>query len=326
MTLIDRRGLLLGTAGGLIAAPAIVRGQSYPSRPLRILVGFSAGGSADATARIVAAEMSSVLGQQVVVENRTGATGNLATQAVLQATPDGHTLKFAQIHLATNPHLQAVGYDPRRDLQMISQLVSVPVLLLARADSELRSLEDVVRVAKARPGELNFGGVVGTSSHLAVELLAREAGFTYTFIPYRGGANAVQGLVGREVDLVFDLMSPVIVSNIAAGTLRAIAVMQDEPIAQLPSAVPAGRQGFAPATFFRSWQGLAVRAGTPAPIVASIFEAAARAVRTEAVATRLTQLGNEPHLSGSPAEFQAYYLEELDRMGELIRRLGLTRT
>lgn len=315
-------------AGGfaLAALPVMASAASaqpaYPTRPVRFVTGFPAGGSADAVARLVGAEMSKALGQQFVVENKAGASGNIATQSVIGSPADGHTIYLAQIVLATNPATMDVGYDPQKDLAMITQIVSIPVIMLTNPKSGLKTVEDVIAAGKARNGELKFGGVYGTSSHLGPELFARDRGFTFKMVPYRGGALAVQALMSGEVDVVFDLMSGTLKSLIDSGTLLGLAVMQNSRVKGLESIPAAGSAGVTPAGFFRSWMGVCVKAGTPAPIVDKLYGAVTAAVAKPDLREKLEQLGSEVVTSPSPAAFQQFYGEEIARFGELIKAIG----
>lgn len=318
----SRRNLIAtGVVAALLPGAAIAQ-PTYPSRPVRFVVGFPAGGAADAAARILGAELSKTLRQQFVVENKAGASGNIATQSVLGSAPDGYTVYLAQIILATNPFTMEVGYNPAKDLTMVTQMTSVPVVVLVNPKSGMTSLKDVAAAAKARDGQLKFGGVYGTSSHLGPELFARDQGFKFKLVPYRGGAQAVQALMAEEVEVVFDLMSGTLKSLIGAGTLRGIAVMQAERVKGLETVPAAGAEGVGPGGFFRSWMGVCVRAGTPAPIVEKLHAATVAALAKPDVRERLEQLGGEIVTSPTPADFQRFYLAEIDRFGELIKSIG----
>ncbi|MBX9907494.1 MAG: tripartite tricarboxylate transporter substrate binding protein [Beijerinckiaceae bacterium] len=323
-TPITRRSLLAGAAAGSAAliSPGAGLAQAYPTRPVRFVIGFPAGGVSDAISRLLGAELSKSLGQQFVVESKPGASGNIATQAVLGAPADGHTIYLAQINLATNPFVMDVGYDPAKALTMVSQIVSIPVVMLTNPKSGLKSVQDVVAAGKARNGELKFGGVLGTSSHLGPELFARDQGFTFKFVPYRGGALAVQALMSEEVDVVCDLMSGTLKGLVEAGQVHGVAILQDAAVKGLEKIPPAGASGVSPAGFFRSWMGVAVRAGTPAPIVARLHEAVVAAVGRPDLREKLEQLGNEVVTSPDPAAFQSYYTAETARLGELIKAIG----
>ncbi len=205
MTRITRRGALaLGAAG--LTPPRVAVAQGWaPERPLRLIVGFAPGGSADLVARLAATEMGKALRQNVVVENRAGASGNLATQALTQAPADGLTLGFAGLQLVTNPGLiPQLGYDPVRDLQMVGQLTALPVVVMASVRSGIRTLPDAIDRAKTQGVTLGTAGV-GTSSHLGAELLFRSGGGRFEAVQYRGGAPAFQALLSGDVDIMFDI-------------------------------------------------------------------------------------------------------------------------
>ena len=310
----------------LCVVQANAQADKYPDRPLKLVVGFAPGGAADTVARVIADELGKQLGKPIVVDNRTGASGNIASQAAIAAPADGLTLMFAGIQLATNPAIMVVGYDPLKDVQMIAQFNSVPVVMVVRADSPLRTIPDVVaamRKTEAKGGLTFASGGIGTSSHLAAELLARVNGVPYVHVPFRGGALATQALLGGEVNVMFDLMSGSLKSMVDAGKVRLVAVMQGSRVATLPDVPAAAEQGLKPEGFIRTWQGLAVRSGTPPEIVARLHSALTAAVRSPAVADKFRQLGMETTLSASPAEAQRFYLGELERWTSLIKAAGI---
>ncbi len=298
--------------------------QAFPDKPLTLYVGFSAGGAADTVARVLAEEMGKTLGQRVVVENRVGASGNLATMAVLSAPADGNSLLFAAIHLATNPALIGVRYEPLADLQMVSQVTSVPVLMFTAASSPYKTPADVVAAARKTPGGLKVGsGGIGTSSHLAAELFARGEGIPYLHVPYKGGPPANQALLGGEIDLMFDLMSGALSGFIDAGRVRPLAVMQETRITALPGVKSARELGMPASTTIRSWQGIAVRSGTAAPVLEKLHAAVVAAAQTPAVRARVAQLGSELVTSKAPADFQQHYAAELQRWAALVKAANI---
>ncbi|MFY8106296.1 MAG: Bug family tripartite tricarboxylate transporter substrate binding protein [Elstera sp.] len=306
-----------------LALPAAAQSE-YPNRPIRFLVGFPAGGASDFIARIVAGEMSKSLGQQVVIENKPGASGNIATQAMLSAPADGYTLVFAAIHFATNPAMMAVGYEPLKDLTLVSQISSVPVLMLTSPKTGYTTVGDVIKAAKAKKDGVPVGsGGLGTSSHLALELLARNSNFPFTHVPYRGGGPAMQALMAGEVDVTFDLMSGALRSNIEGKTIVPIAVMQDKRVPSLPSIPSIGEQGIGPESFIRSWQGVAVKTGTAPAVVAKLHKAVVDAVAVPEAKAKIEQLGADPITSATPQDFQRHYETELARWGDLIRKAGI---
>ncbi|MEO3475357.1 tripartite tricarboxylate transporter substrate binding protein [Roseomonas sp. CAU 1739] len=308
-----------------LTAPAVARAQEgwSPTRPVTMPIGFAPGGSIDFVARLIAREISPLLGQNVVVENRAGAGGNLATQAVARAPADGHTIGFAAINLATNPGMMNVGYDPRNDIRMVGQISALPVVLLASNKSGFLTVRDVI-AAGARD-EVPFGsGGVGTSSHLGVALLARATGLKYQHIVFRGGNPAVQALIAGDTAAMFEPVAPYHFDLARAGQIRIILTMQDtklEPMPEVPTIVDAG---LSRDVIFQSWHGLLVRSGTPEPIVARLHAALNQAVNAPTVTEALTRIAIVPKTSAKPEDFQAFYLSELDRWGALIRETGMT--
>lgn len=328
MIRINRRQALtvlsVGAASPLTSLLAQAQ-PAYPQRPIKLLVGSPVGGSTDNVARVVAEEMAKDLGQPIFIENRSGASANLAAQALVAAEADGHTLLLLQFSHMTNPALIAkIGYDPAKDLQMIGSLASLPVVALTRANSPFNRLSDVVAVAKQNGGQVTIGsGGNGTSSHIAAELLSRSVGIKYVHIPYKGGAQALQGLLSGDVDLTFDFMTPTMKSNAEAGKIKFLGAMQREPVASVPSLIPAAQQGIADTAFIRPWQGLAVRSGTPQAVLERLHRSLDKALNLPAVVTKLRDIGSEVKRSASPAEMQAIYLADLQRWTGFIRTAGI---
>jgi tripartite-type tricarboxylate transporter receptor subunit TctC len=309
----------LGLLGSMTA-----HAQKYPDRPITLVVGFAPGGSADTVARSLADEMSKSLGQPVIIDNKSGASGNIATQYVLGKEPDGYTLLFAAINLATNPWLAGVKYDPQKDLSMVSQITSVPVVLLASNNSGIKTPADIDAAAKRSTGGVLVGsGGVGTSSHLAMELYKRARGTPMVHAPYRGGAPANQDLMGGQIDMMFDLMSGSLKSMVDANRVRPIAVMQPSRIKALPDVKSAAELGLPPATHIRSWQGIAVRTGTPADVTARLHSAVMAAANSPAFRARAEQLGSEVVTSKTPKEFETLYTTELTRWSALIKEANI---
>jgi tripartite-type tricarboxylate transporter receptor subunit TctC len=318
-------GLAALGAAFTLCAPLSAMAQKFPDKPLTLYVGFAPGGAADTVARSLADELSKQLGQRVVVENKSGASGNIATQTVLGQPADGHSLIFAAIHFATNPAFGRAPYNPQKDLTMISQITSVPVVMVASNASGLGSPADVVAASKRVAGGTRVGsGGVATSSHLAMELFKRGMDVPMTHVPYRGGAPANQDLMGGQIDMMFDLMSGTLKSMIDAGKIKPIAVMQQGRIAALPDVKSAAEWNLPSSTHIRSWQGVAVKAGTPPAVVNRLHEAVTAAASSEAFRARVAQLGSEVVVSGKPADFQTYYLREMTRWAALVKAANIT--
>ncbi len=321
MIRFNRRALL----GAACALPFAAQAQGWaPDRPVRLIVGFAPGGSADIVARVAAAELAKSLGQQVVVENRTGASGNLATLAVTAAPADGLTLGFAGLQLVTNPALAPqLGYDPMQ-LQMVGQLTALPVLVMASIKSGITTLAQAIERSRRGDG-LNIGTAgVGTSSHLGAELLFREVRGRFTAVPFRGGAPAFQALLSGDVDMMFDIAAGYQAPAAAEGKARILGVMQQDRAAGLPDVPAFGELGLPEAAQMRSWQGLFVRAGTPAAALAALHRASVTVAAAPDAAGRFRGMSMEPVASASPDTFQRFYLAELQRWTALIREAGIT--
>lgn len=304
---------------GLFSSHA-AQAQPYPNKPITLVVGFSAGGSADGVMRALAEEMSKQLGQPITVDNRPGAGGLIATQAVLTAPANGYSLLFAGLQLGTGPHLNKVTYNPQTDLTMVRQVTSVPVLLLAPGDSPVRSAADITALAKKKGG-LNVGtGGVGTTGHFGTFVLGSGLGVQATHVPFKGGAPGLQALAGGEIDLMFDQSSSVMQGLIDAKKIRIVSVMQEKPASSMPGVKSAADIGLPLEVELRGWQGIAVRSGTPAPIVGQLNSAIAAAVASPAFKARVAQFGMELISDSTPESFQKYYLGELDRWGAFVKK------
>jgi tripartite-type tricarboxylate transporter receptor subunit TctC len=314
-----RRTLLLAPA--LAAVPGLARAQAWrPARPIRFFVGFGAGGPSDAIVRLVSQELGPALGGTIVVDNRPGASGNLGTLAALAAPPDGHTLGFAGIHLATNPAmLPQLGYDPRADVRVVSTFTSVPIVVMASAKSGITSVQELVARARQRALQVSSSGV-GTSSHLGPTLLFRALGGEFEPVQYRSGAEAFQALVSGDTEAMFDPASPYHGPAAAEGRIRILGVMQEARTPALPQAPSFTELGLPPSAMMRSWQGLFVRAGTPDDAVRALHAGVVAALAAPALRERLTNLGIEPVASPDPDQAQAYYLSEVERWGGLLRQ------
>jgi tripartite-type tricarboxylate transporter receptor subunit TctC len=321
---LSRRDLLAATT--IAAIPVAVRAQPSwrPTRPVAFVNGFAPGSTIDIVARLVAREMEPRLSQPVVVESRPGGSGNIAMQHVLRQPADGYTIGFAAITLGTNPHLMDVGYDPRRDIQMVSRISTVPVAVVVSARAPFTTLAEMIAFGRANREGITLGhGGTGTSGFLAAQLLSRAAGFVPLMVPYTGSAPVYQAMLAGTLHGTVTPVDNSLPGQVAGGTMRVLAVMQDTRIAMLPE-VPTTRElGFGPEVDFRSWHGVMMRPGAPAEVMAAHFAAVTGAVNTPAVREGLLRAGVEPAPSSSVEDAQAFYLGELTRWGELIRAIGL---
>ena len=313
--------MIAGTAVGLATSgQAFAQREWKPDRPIRFIVGFAAGGVSDTVVRLVAGEMSRHLGVPIVVDNRPGASGNLGTLAVLQAPADGYTVGFSGIHLTTNPALlPSLGYDPRADLQMVSQFTQLPIVVLASVKSGITSMAELITRAKADAVPISTAGI-GTSSHLGPELLFRVAGGRFEPVQYRSGSEAFQALMAGDTQAMFDPSASYHSSAAAEGRVRILAVMQERRATALPDVPAFGELGLPAAAQMRSWNGACVRRGTPEAAVQALHAAVVAAIASPAVQGPFRNLGIEPTSSESPAANQAFYLSELDRWTEILRK------
>ena len=314
-----RRAFVLGAAAAPLLARKAVAQAGFPSRALRIVIGFPPGGGIDILARLMAPKMSERLGQPVVVENRPGANGLIATQGVAQSEPDGHTILFGTTgNLAVNPVIYAgrPGLDIERDFAPLSLVASLPFVLVVNPSVPAKSLKELIEVAKARPGEMLFGSSGnGGLPHLSGELLNLQAGIAARHVPYRGSAPAFTDLLSGQVHFVFDALA-IAQPHIEAGRLRALATTGPGRMAALPD-VPVAKDTL-PGFEVVNWYGMVVRAGTPAAIVARLNQEVANALRQPDVAERAAALGLDL-LGSSPERFAALQREEIAKWGDVIR-------
>jgi tripartite-type tricarboxylate transporter receptor subunit TctC len=313
----SRRTFVLGAA----AAPFVARGSfaqaGFPSRPVKIVIGFPPGGGIDILARLMAPKMSEKLGQPVIVENRAGANGQVATQGVVQAEADGHTILFGTTgNLAVNPALYAgrPGMDMEKDFTALSQVASLDFVLVVNPSVPAKSVKELIELAKTK--EIFFGSSGnGGLPHLSGELLNLQAGVRTVHVPYRGSAPAFTDLISGQVQFVFDALA-IAQPHIEAGRIRAIATTGPKRMAALPD-VPVAKDTL-PNFEVVNWYGMVVRAGTPAEIVTRLHQEVAAALRDPEVKERAAPLGLD--LIGSPpAQFAAFQKAEIAKWGDVIR-------
>jgi len=299
--------------------------QTYPDRPVSIVVGFAPGGAFDSVMRSLAEEMSKTLGQRVNVDNRPGAGGAIATQAVIAAPADGHTLLAAGLQLGTGPHLNKVNYDPITDLTMVGQIVSVPVFLLVRTDSPVNDSKDLVALSKKNGNGVSVGtGGVGTTGHFGALMLETAINTPVVHVPFKGGAPGLLALMAGELDVMFDQPSGVLQGLMQSGKIRAVAVMQSARHPLTPNVKSAPEFGLTLETPLRGWQGLAVRTGTSTAVVQKLSAAIAAAAGSPAFKKKMEQLDLELIATTSPQSFQKLYLDELARWGAFIKKHKIT--
>ena len=303
-------------AGGIASAQS-----PFPSRPVHIYVPYPAGGAVDVLARTLGDVVSRQWGQGVVVENRPGAGGVVASQALAAAPPDGYTLIVVASGHATNPFLyEKLPYDTFRDFTPISLLASSPNILLVKADSPFKTVADVIAQARAKPGSLAYGHAGnGTSTHLAGELLKNLAKINLNAIPYKGGAPAVNDLLGGQIPMSFN-NGPESVGQLAAGSVRALAVTTASRASFLPD-VPSMSETV-PGYDTEVWWGLLGPAGMPPDLVEKLSHDFVAALNTDAVKQRLGKLGASP-IGSSPTAFDAKIHADYDKWGPIIKAAGM---
>jgi tripartite-type tricarboxylate transporter receptor subunit TctC len=313
---------IFAAAAAILAAGGTASAQTpFPSKPVHIFVPYAAGGGVDILARTLGDAVSRQWGQTVVVENRPGAGGVVASQALVTSPPDGYTLIVVASGHATNPFLYPkIPYDTFKDFTPLSLLASSPNILLVRTDSPFKTLGDMIAQARAKPGSLSFAHAgTGTSTHLAGELLKSLARIDLNAIPYKGGAPSINDLLGGQIPMSFN-NGPESVGQLEAGTVRALAVTTAARAAFLPD-VP-GMAETVPGYDTEVWWGLLGPAGMPADLVAKLSHDFVAALNTESVRERLTKLGAAP-IGSSPQQFDAKIRADYEKWGPIIKAAGI---
>ena len=303
----------------MIAASAA---QSYPSKPVKLLVGFPAGGGLDVLARIVGQRVSEQWGQPIIIENKPGAGSNIAGDAAAKSTADGYTLLHTNIALMSiNPALYSkMSFSPMKDLVPVIQLVNLPLAVMVRADSPFNSMKDLVEYARANPGKLNFGsGGNGGVPHLALELLNSSYALKITHVPYKGSADAVKDLLGGPIDLMCDAIS-VGLSQIKAGKLKALAVTTEIRHPALPDTPTTTEAGY-PKFQVTGWQGWVAPAGTPRTVVDRVNAEANKAMQQPTTRAKLIEQGYLP-AGGSVEAFAKQLATDQIKWAELVKISG----
>lgn len=324
VTSLASRTIGLGMAAAALVASFAVAAPAhaeFPEKPIRLILPYPPGGPTDLLARVVAAEMSNTLGQQVVVDNRPGASGMIGAEQVARAEPDGYTfLANASLHVINPSIYPDMRYDAIKDFAPITQLAAVPLVLVVPPSSPIKKIRDIETENSKNPGKLSFGSAgTASSQQLAGESFKIAAGIDMLHVPYRGSAPALADLVGGQIDLMFDSM-PSAMPFISSGQLRAVAVTTSQRAAALPEVPTVAESGY-PGFDISTWYGFWAPAGTPEPIVAKLAEHAAMALKTPQVRERYAAMGAEP-VGSSPAEFAAYNVSEGEKWAEIVRKAG----
>jgi tripartite-type tricarboxylate transporter receptor subunit TctC len=297
--------------------------QSYPSRPIRLVVPYPPGGPLDIMARAIGQKLTEAWSQPVVVDNRAGAGGNIGADLVAKSPADGYTLLMGAVAThAINPTLYGkIPYDPVKDFAPVALVAQVPNILVVNPSVPAKSVRELIELARARPGYLNFGsGSTGSTGHLAGELFKTMAGVEMVHIPYKGGAPAMADLLAGQVQLMFDNLANAL-PNVRAGRLRALAVTtlaRSPAMPDLPTIAESGLPGFDLTT----WFGLMVPAGTPPEIVVKLNAEIVRALNAKDMRERLEKMGAEPPANNTPEHFAAFIRAEAAKYAKVVKDSG----
>ena len=325
--LSNRRTLTLAAASalGLLAlTPLAAHAQAFPTKAITIIVPFSAGGTTDILARVLGQFISKDLGQPVIIDNRAGAGGNIGTQLVARAAPDGHTILMGTVgtHAINQSLYPKLAFDPIKDFAPLTRVALVPNLLVANPAQPFKTVKELMAYTKANPGKVTFGSSgSGTSIHLSGELFKQMAGVDIQHVAYKGSAPAVNDLLGNHIAIMFDNM-PSAISHVKAGKLRPLAVTTAQRSPALPD-VPTVAEAGVPGYEATSWFGLLAPAKTPAPVVARLNTSILKALADPDVKKKLLEQGAEP-AGETPAQFAAFIASETVKWGKIVKQSGAT--
>jgi tripartite-type tricarboxylate transporter receptor subunit TctC len=320
---LPRRILIKSAAAALAAAglPRFASAQDYPSRPVRIIAGFAAGGGVDVTARLIGQWLAGRLGQSFVIENRTGAGGNVGTEAIVNASADGYTLLLATVPNAVNASLyEKLSFNFIRDTAPVAGIIRVPMVMLLNPSVPATTVAEFITYAKANPEKVNMASAGnGSAPHMAGELFKMMAGVDLVHVPYRGQSPALSDLLGGQVQLLF-AATPGTADYIATGKLRALAIttaVRANMLPELPTIAD-----FVPGYEASQWYGISAPKNTPADIVGRLNREINAAIADPAMKARFAAIGGEP-LPGSPADFGSLIAEETEKWGKVVHAAGI---
>ena len=317
------RHIALALLSAALAWPAISAAQSYPTRTIRIIVPYAPGGSTDVVFRLLAPRLAEDFGQPVVVDNRPGGSSTIGLDLAAKSPPDGHTWGTPNITFGANPSLiKKMPFDSEKDLLPVSQVAVVTMVLSLHPSVPAKSVKQLIALAKARPGELNFSSAGNASAnHLATAKFMHMSGAKLTHIPYQGGGPAVISLVSGETSMLFATI-PSAIQHIQSGRLRGLAVSRAQRNSALPD-VPTVAEAGVPGYEAIEWNGVMVPAGTPPAVVRRIHQALVKALAIPAVKERIVQIGSDP-VGNSPEEFTAFIKSEIAAWAKVIKEVGIT--
>jgi tripartite-type tricarboxylate transporter receptor subunit TctC len=318
MNLVRRRFLYL--AGAAVAAPTAAWPQTYPSRPMHMVVGFAAGGGADIMARLIGQSLSERLGQQIIVDNRPGAGTNIGTELVVKAAPDGYTLLLVNSPAAINTTLyDNLSFDFIRDIAPVASIGRVPLVMVVNPSLPAKTIPEFIAYAKANPGKVNMGsGGNGAPDHMSGELFKALAGVAILHVPYRGVAPAISDLLGGQVQVIFGTM-PAVIALVKAGKLRALGVTTATRSAELPEVPSIGE--LVPGYEASQWYGIGAPRNTPTEVIERLNKETNAVLAEPKMKARLAELGASV-LSGSPADFGKLIVDETAKWAKVVKISG----
>lgn len=320
--LVQRRWALVVSAALCLWTGAWAQSGQYPSKPVRIVVPFAAGGPNDVMARVLAQQLTLMSGQSFVVENKAGAGGVIGTDAVAKAAPDGYTVAFISAPFTMAPALQSrMPYDTQRDLAAVTKVAESPMVMLLPSNSRFKTAQELMDFAKRNPDKLNYGsGGIGSTPHLTTELLANVTGAKFTHVPYKGGGESIKALMAGEIDVLIDSITST-EGPLASGRVKAVAVGQAKRIAKWPD-VPTfsevGIQKFG----VTHWVGVVAPAKVPAEVLSTLQGMIVKALKSPEVAQKFLELGAEP-IGNSSADFQKFIAEEVGNWERTVKAANI---
>jgi len=312
-----------GLGAVLLMAAALTHAQSFPVKPVRVITPFTAGSAIDTLARVVGQKLGDTWGQQVVIDNRIGANGIIGTEAAAKAPPDGYTVYLGNIStLAVNPHLYLkLPYDALRDFAPVTLAATIPVVLVVHPSLPVKSVRELIALAKAHPGQLNYAsGGTGSAQHLPMEMLRVETGINIVHVPYKGLGPAFSDVLGGQVPMMFTGVSNV-VPYMKTGRLRVLAIGSPKRSATLPD-VPTVAEAGVPGFDFDSWTGYLVPVGTPRELIVKLHADITRTLAAPEVRDKLVTLGFDL-VGGTPEAFATLIRNDIARFGKLIKAAGI---